>query len=392
VVVRVLDVNNFYAPSGGGVRTYHERKLRRYRSGGGVTYGLVVPSDRWEEERDGAAFRYHVPAVPIGAGYRQIVTPGGLRAVVEAFRPDVVEMGSPFTLPPLLRSVLRGRDVARVAFYHSDYPDTWWGPGPGRSAGGLGARVRAAAYSAACAHRARAYRDQQRVMVASRFLVERLQGAGLSGVVHTPLGVDTDVFGPERRSRSLREAHGVGEDEKVVLWLGRLSPEKGVRALLELGPLLVREAGVRLVIGGHGPLERSVDAMAAELGDRVIRVPFQASREAVAAWMASADVFLSLCPWETFSLATVEAMASGTPVLGSDRGGVAELMEAVQGGMPWSGEGEGREGVARLRALASWSHSERCGLAERVRQRWSWDVALSRIESVWEGALGEVCG
>lgn len=389
--MRLLDVNNFYAPTGGGVRTYHERRLARYRDGGDVTYALVVPSDREAEERDGACTLYHVPAVPIGAGYRQIVRAGALARVVARFAPDVVEMGSPFTLPPILAKVLRGQDVARVAFYHSDYPHTWLGEdvgwGGATPGGAILGRAARAGRAVLEAHRDAVYRGQDAVFVASRFLADRLQARGLANVVHTPLGVDVDVFSPARRSEALRAEHGIGADEKVVLFLARLGPEKGVDVLLSMLPALVATPGVRVVVGGHGPLAGRVDAAVAASGGRAVRIPYQRTREGVAAWMASADAYLSLGGWETFSLTTVESMACGTPVLGLPRAGVGELLGATDGGAVVEPSAAPAEGVRRVVELAGWAPAQRVALAERVRGTYPWSVALGRIEAEQRAVL-----
>ena len=77
--MRLLDINNLYSPTGGGVRTYHERRAAYHAQRGDVAYALVVPSDRAWHSREGGFERFGVPGLPLGSsGYRQIIGSRGL--------------------------------------------------------------------------------------------------------------------------------------------------------------------------------------------------------------------------------------------------------------------------------------------------------------------------
>ncbi|MGC9157428.1 MAG: glycosyltransferase family 4 protein [Terracidiphilus sp.] len=112
--------------------------------------------------------------------------------------------------------------------------------------------------------------------------------------------------------------------ENAVLFVGRLSPEKGIRTLLAAW-----ETGLmplRLKIVGDGPLREEVERRAAS--GRGIEYLGRQPHEAVFRAMAKARilVFPSAC-FETFGLTIVEAFAQGTPVLASDHGTARELVE-----------------------------------------------------------------
>ena len=122
----VLDINNFFSPTGGGVRRYHLEKLRHLGERTDVDYNLVVPSDRKRIERYGRATIHHLPAMPLGkSGYRSILDPLALRRVIRAVGPHVIEVGSPYLLPDLVRIAAAGSGARIVGFWHAHYPDAY---------------------------------------------------------------------------------------------------------------------------------------------------------------------------------------------------------------------------------------------------------------------------
>ena len=77
--MKVCDINNLYSPTGGGVRTYHEAKLRWFSERTDVDYALIVPGPARKVEQIGRATRIEVPGLPLGgSGYRSIVHAGDL--------------------------------------------------------------------------------------------------------------------------------------------------------------------------------------------------------------------------------------------------------------------------------------------------------------------------
>lgn len=325
--MRVLDVDNNYSPTGGGVRVYHDEKARWFGEHGGAPYALLVPSDRSSRVVEGNIVRYHVPALRLGgSGYRFVVRERHVRAVIADFGPDLIEIGSPYVMPRLVRRATRalGHRPATVGFYHSDVPDTLIRP--------LGARLGTgwADRSAAAATRwiASTYGAMTATFGASRFVLDKLHAAGVRRLFHTPLGVDPTVFSPARRCEAWREAAGVGAGQSLVLYLARIAPEKGIRRVFAAYPLFRDPARVRLVVIGHGPLEHELAAFRERYPEVEVR-GFVSDRAEVARAYASADVFLSLGAVETFSLSTSEALASGTPTVAPSVGGAGEQVAAV---------------------------------------------------------------
>src|SRR5699024_4784032 len=129
-------------------------------------------------------------------------------------------------------------------------------------------------------------------------------------------GVDTSLFSPSLRSDTLRAAYARPE-EKLVVYVGRLAPEKQVEDLKIIHDM----PGVRLLIVGEGPEEEALR----RLMPRAHFAGFRTGTD-LAAHVASADLFIHPGELETFGQTLQEAMASGLPVIAPRRGGPVDLI------------------------------------------------------------------
>jgi glycosyltransferase involved in cell wall biosynthesis len=143
-----------------------------------------------------------------------------------------------------------------------------------------------------------------------------------------PMGVDVDCFGPQRRTcearRSWVERIGGSAGTVLLLYAGRLSPEKNLPLLLAAFHRLVEQGrrDYRLLIAGDGPLAGWMRQRAAESLAGRIHFCGTLDRDALATLYATVDVFVHPNPREPFGIAPLEAMASGVAVVVPDRGGV----------------------------------------------------------------------
>jgi alpha-1,6-mannosyltransferase len=374
--LKVCDINNLYSPTGGGVRTYHEAKLRWFSERTDVDYALIVPGPARKVEQIGRATRIEVPGLPLGgSGYRSIVHAGDLTWALGLVKPDLIELGSVYTLPRHVRTALRrlGRleATALVGFYHADYPDTYVRPYAQR----LGLRFGSWATGFAERHCGRAYGQLSATFGASQHVVDKLAGFGVARLFRTPLGVDTDRFHP----RADAALSGLGERTapRRLLYLARLAPEKGIDLLLQAYPAFRDPARFQLIIGGKGPLEGAVERFVRTFPE-VQRLSYLTSPEAVAAAFASADLVIQPGPYETFSLATLEALATGSPVVTADAGGAAELAREF-GGETFASGSAGALAEAILRWHGSPPSITAAERAAAVAARYSWNAVFTRM-------------
>jgi len=143
-----------------------------------------------------------------------------------------------------------------------------------------------------------------------------------------PRGVDAERFNPNRLSaetkREMRERAGVPENSVVLLYAGRISPEKNIGLLPEMMEILAKdtETDYRLLVAGAGPQS---DWLKEETDKRIPHKIIQLGhldKETLSDYYANADVFVHPNPREPFGIAPLEAMASGAPTLAPDSGGI----------------------------------------------------------------------
>ena len=154
--------------------------------------------------------------------------------------------------------------------------------------------------------------------VPSQYTEQALRGFGVTcPLVVVGRGVDTARFSPKHRSQRLRQQWGVDADTRVMLYVGRLSPEKEVDVLIKSFHALQVQQGVNIkfVIVGDGPDRIRLSKMTTSKD--VIFMGSLGGHELATAY-ASADVFTFASQADTFGNVVLEAIASGLPVIAYD--------------------------------------------------------------------------
>ncbi|PXY32794.1 glycosyltransferase family 4 protein [Prauserella muralis] len=170
-----------------------------------------------------------------------------------------------------------------------------------------------------------------------------------------------------------RRRDGAGEH---ILYIGRLTEEKGVRLLMAAWDLLHARGGtgLPLVVAGSGPLETEVVAWARGRGD--VRFLGLRDRDGCAELTARAAALVAPSEWlEGFGLVVVEAMAAGVPVVASGHGAFPELVDdGVTGLLHRPGDAESLAACVR-RIVADLRDNARMGTAGRARYEQDFDPA-----------------
>jgi glycosyltransferase involved in cell wall biosynthesis len=241
-----------------------------------------------------------------------------LRDVVEdvsQFRPDVVHVATEFALGLAGLKAARQLKLPLIASAHTDY-DRYAGRYSVEWALRLGWHYLRWFYGQA-----------YRVLCPSRIYEEHLHRRG---VTHTGIwsrGVDPDEFHPRFRSDEYRQSLGLGADDLLVTYIGRIAREKNLRHLLSAWEALSGERGsARLALVGGGPLEEEIRRrqipgvhVMGLMHDRMLAEAY-----------ASADIFVFPSATETFGNSLLEAMGSGLPCLAANAAGVLEFAEHGQ--------------------------------------------------------------
>ncbi|WP_206409261.1 glycosyltransferase family 4 protein, partial [Lysobacter enzymogenes] len=191
---------------------------------------------------------------------------------------------------------------------------------------------------AALAWMRRFHNGADATVVPTRELADFLRERGFRDVVRLPRAVDTALFDPARRDRSLRGQWGADDASLVAIYVGRIAPEKNLDLAVRAFRALQRDRpDARFVWVGDGPARAKLER------DNPDFVFCGVQRgETLATHFASGDLFLFPSLSETFGNVTLEAMASGVPTVAYDYGAAHEhLRDGEHGAALRSGDEAG---------------------------------------------------
>ena len=200
--------------------------------------------------------------------------------------------------------------------------------------------------------------------------------------------VDTEIFTPEGREEA-RERLGIDPDTRLVFSVRRLVPRMGLERLVDATALLRDVEGLRVAIAGGGPLAASLAARRnrLELAGRLDLIG-RVSDADLPLWHRAADLFvLPTLAHEGFGLVTAEALASGTPVVGTPVGATSELIEPLDPRLLAGGTDAEAIAQALRTGLDLATPELRARAREYALARYSWPVVLPDWEHVLDVAV-----
>ncbi len=166
-------------------------------------------------------------------------------------------------------------------------------------------------------------------MVPTEQLRSELAAGGFQNLRVVARGVDTQLFHPAKRSESLRRIWGVQPETPVVIHVGRLAAEKNLAALTAaFSSIRQQRPEARLLLVGEGPEKK---ALQSQIPDAIFAGTKRG--EDLAAHYASGDMFLFPSVTETFGNVTLEAMASGLPMVAYDYAAAAQHLKHEHSGL-----------------------------------------------------------
>ena len=319
-----------------------------------------------------------VPSIPI-PGRAEYQLPLSLSARIrrdlEEFKPNVVHISSPDIVGHRAVSWARRKKIAAVASVHTRF-DTYCAYYGLQFLEPLARGIMR-----------RLYQRCEVVMVPAESIAAILRAQRMNrDIAVWARGVDREQFNPERRDMAWRRQIGIADDELVIVFLGRIVLEKGLDVFAETVRAL-RERGVihRVLVIGEGPARPWFE----EQMPGAIFVGQQTGADLARA-LASADVFLNPSITEAFGNVTLEAMASGLPVVAAEATGATTLVRNGETGLLVEA-GDIEEFADALEAYARdpglrGRHGER-GL--EVAKTMDWDAINSAAIDVYQHAIAK---
>ncbi|SDF72766.1 glycosyltransferase family 4 protein [Chitinophaga filiformis] len=210
-----------------------------------------------------------------------------------------------------------------------------------------------------------------------------------------PCGVNVEELYPVNKSIA-RSLLGLPYDEKVLLQLGRMVPRKGVdNVIMALAKVKCKHSKVRLlIVGGDVDTAKELTRLkllAAELrvSDKVYFLG-QKSREDLKYYYTAADLFITTPWYEPFGITPLEAMACGTPVIGSKVGGIKySVADGHSGALvpPKDPDALAHKITTLLQAPALLREMGNNAL-RRVNKLFTWELVARDMQAVYEGIIG----
>lgn len=209
-----------------------------------------------------------------------------------------------------------------------------------------------------------------------------------------PCGTDIRRFGSIDK-QAARAALGIDPDALVVFYVGRFDERKGIETLVRaVGQSQLRgNKNLKLIIGGgsrpgqsDGKERDRIEGIVAELGmSDFTTFPGRLGDDILPAYYAAADVCVVPSHYEPFGLVAIEAMASGTPVVASDVGGLQFTVLPEETGLLAPPKDDAAFAVAIDRILSNPDWRNQLGKQARIRveEKFSWDGVAHQLSDLY---------
>ncbi len=280
--------------------------------------------------------------------------------------------------------------VPVVCHFHGPWGREGWSEDAGRSRWRL--PLAASRYAVKTLVERLVYRRSDRIIVLSDGFARLASDAyriPRDRIVVIPGGVDLARFQPAPDTRAVRQRLGLPGDRPLLLTVRRLVARMGLDRLLAAMRLVVRRVPeALLLIGGEGPARAALERLVEDLGlPASVRFLGRVPDDLLAAYLAAADlVVVPSVALEGFGMATLEALACGTPVVGTPVGATPELLSGLEPRLLCKEASADALAVTLTDAIRApgWLPSRRACRA--FAERYGWDTIVPRVEAVFRDA------
>ncbi|WP_141430694.1 glycosyltransferase family 1 protein [Bacillus sp. 03113] len=304
--------DTFYPQVNGAARTL--KRLTDHMMKSGIEYEIFVPemkemAQSYPNTNQFTSFPFFFYPECRAA----IANPKKIMDQLRAFSPDLVHIATPLTMGLYGMYGAKRLNIPMTASYHTHfdryldyYKSSWLSP-------------------ILCKYLKWFHQPFETIFVPSKETKIHLELQGFHSLSIWGRGVDCNQFHPNKNSMFLRDKYNIKE-KHIVLYVGRLAPEKDICTLtniIEHFPEKLQKE-VHWLIVGNGPSYEELDAQMNEK-ENVTLTGYLMGDELSQAY-ASADLFVFPSATETFGNVVLEALASGTPAIVADAGGVKEIV------------------------------------------------------------------
>ena len=237
--------------------------------------------------------------------------------------------------------------------------------------------------------------ESSEVIVNSHYMkneLQRLFGLPYEKINVVPNGVNLTLFNDVEKDYDFRRRFAM-DNEKIILFMGRLVYEKGITTLISAMPkILSNYHDAKLIIAGKGGM---IDELRAQvnylgLGNKVYFTGYLGSKD-VQKMYKCADVAVFPSTYEPFGIVALEGMLSGTPVVVSDVGGLNEIVEhGVNGMKSYAGNANSlADSILSLLFNPDLCAKVTKNAKEKVKKEYNWTKITEETHFAYEKAIAE---
>jgi alpha-1,6-mannosyltransferase len=305
---------------------------------------------------------------------------GAVEEILERERPQVIESSDPYQVAWKAIASGEGLHIPVVGFYHSHFPEAYLRT----TMKYLGETATNVMMEVAKNYVRSLYNHFRATFVPSAGLADLLSGWGVQNVVLCELGVDIRVFEPAADKFETRKQFGISPSQIVLLYVGRLAPEKNVKTFLHAFAQLNNQYPGRFhafIVGDGFYRDELIELQ--KVTRSVTWMRYCSDQLKLARLYRAADLFVHPGVQETFGLVALESQACGTPVVGIHGSYMDRIIFADQS--HWAMENT-PESLAAAVLNVSETDLEKAGLeaSRRVARRYSWQTVFDRMFDIYD--------
>ena len=308
--MKILITSDMFTPAVNGVVTSTLNLIKGLKEDGHDVRILTLSESAFEKKENNV---YYMPALPLGAIYPEVkvMLPPVLNILMEElvdWNPDIIHSQCEFSTFIYARMISKRTGAPIVHTYHTVYENYTHYLCPSKTIG----RKAAIKFTNSIS------KHVTNMIVPSGKMYRMLSDYEINAPLTViPTGINTDKYLNADKSKrdTLRAEYGIGKDEFILLYAGRLAKEKNLEEILDF-LADSRLNNLRLIIVGDGPHRETLENKCKENGieNRVIFTGM-VSPEKIEEYYLIGDVFVSASQSETQGLTYIEAMVSGLPLL-----------------------------------------------------------------------------
>lgn len=307
-----------------------------------------------------------------------IANPKKIESSLQAFQPDIIHIATPYMMGLYGLFAAKKLMIPVVSSYHTHfdqylkyYHASWLSPLLWKYLKWF-------------------HQSTETIFVPSQETLNKLQSFGFDSLHIWGRGIDCDLFQPSHLAQTeIRKRFNI-EEEFILLYVGRLAPEKDLQTLARVMDNLSSEMNSRIhwVLVGDGPNKKEWEEKAKEQGN--LTVTGYIKGEELANIYAAADLFVFPSFTETFGNVVLEALACGTPAIVANQGGVTEIVHHQKTGIICERENELAFSMAICELLLNNGRRTEMGMeARKYALSQSWDRIFHQLVNGYEEVIND---